>query len=69
MYGQIRNQIGALLIDPHSSFALKAYLSAALDRDPVDVLGELELLHSIFEKQFAALVQRRTTTRGTIDAG
>ncbi len=49
-------RIVRVLEDPTVSFALKKTLRAALDRDPVDVLNEAELLAELLRERWEIIV-------------
>lgn len=40
-----------LLADPATSYPVRVYVDAAIGRDPVDVVNELEVLYDVFEAQ------------------
>ena len=48
------DSLQSLIYDPCTSYALRAYLEAALDRDPVDVLNELEVAVDLMRQRYAA---------------
>ncbi len=41
-------QVQNIIDDPATSDALRTYALSALNRDPVDVVAELDILHALF---------------------
>ncbi|WP_136661790.1 hypothetical protein [Nitratireductor sp. XY-223] len=51
-----REQVHRIIDDPATSEPLHAYAARAVDRDPVDVLTELDVLHALFAEHVNALL-------------
>lgn len=60
---QVEMRIEWVLAHPKMSFGLKQTLRSALDRDPIDVLNEFEILTLLLRHRFEALIAHDQTKR------
>lgn len=54
--GEFRQKVQSIIDDPATGDALRTYAMSALNRDPVDVLVELDVLQSVFQERVNGLL-------------